>query len=100
MTKNKLSIGLLAGLLLGMVAAFVLSGNPNASRAKAQAQQPPAAAQRYQISAWAHAAGSVGPGSGGSQANHGAYILDTQSGKVWEIIGNGKPGLIGTVGAD
>jgi hypothetical protein len=96
----KFSIGLLAGLLSGLVAAFVLSGNPAASRAMAQAQQPPAAAQRYQLSAWAYPAGSVGNNLGGDQARHGAYILDTQSGKVWQIIDRGKPELIGTAGAD
>jgi hypothetical protein len=99
MTRKNFSIGLLAGLLLGIVAAFVLSGNPNASRAMAQAQQPTAAAQRYQLSAWAHPAGSVA-NSGGSQASHGAYILDTQSGKVWQVIERGKPELIGTAGAE
>src|SRR5262245_891013 len=100
MTKNKFSIGLFAGLLLGMVAAFVLSGNSKASRAMAQAQQAPAVAQRYQLAAWAHPAGSVGNNLGGDQARHGAYILDTQSGKVWQIIEGVKPQLVGSVGAD
>jgi hypothetical protein len=89
MTRMKFSIGLLAGLLLGMVAAVVLSGSYATPRALAQAQQPPAAPQRYRISAW-----SSGP------AFHGAYVLDTQSGKVWHIVERGKPELIGTAGAD
>ena len=92
MTKMKFSIGILAGLLLSLFASFVLTGNPNASRAMAQAQQPPqqppAAAPRYQLSAW------------GSHATRGAYILDTQSGKVWQIIEGGQPNLIGTAGAE
>ena len=100
MTKNKFSIGLLAGLLLGMAAAFVLSGNPNASRAMAQAQQPTAAAQRYQLAAWAHPAGSAGNNLGGDQAGHGAYVLDTQSGRVWQIIAGRKPAPIGSAGGD
>src|SRR5215470_11697026 len=97
MSKNQFSIGLLAGLLLGMVAAFVLSGNSNASRAMAQAQQPPTTAQRYQLAAWAFPAGSVGPQGGGTQAMHGAYVLDTQGGKVWQIREGGKPELLGQV---
>jgi hypothetical protein len=85
----KFSIGLLAGLLLGFVAAIVLLGGYATPRALAQAQQSPAVSQRYRISAWAN-----GPGL------YGAYVLDAQSGKVWQIIQRGKPELIGTAGAD
>jgi hypothetical protein len=89
MTRMKFSIGLLAGLLLGMVAAVVLSGSYATPRALAQAQQLPAASQRYRISAW-----------GSDVGRHGAYVLDTQSGKVWHISESAKPELVGTAGAD
>jgi hypothetical protein len=31
---------------------------------------------------------------------HGAYILDTQSGKVWQIREGGKPEPLGSVEGD
>jgi hypothetical protein len=52
MTRIKISIGILAGLFLAMVAAVVLSGSYATPRALAQAQQPAAASHRYRISAW------------------------------------------------
>jgi hypothetical protein len=99
MTRKNFSVGLVAGLLAGAVAAFVLSGSYAASRAmgQAQPQKPLSSVQRYQLAAWAHPAGSVGPQSGGTQAMHGAYVLDTQSGKVWQIREGGKPELLGSV---
>ena len=97
MTKKNLFVGFLTGLLLGVVVAVVLSGGYASPRAMAQAQQPTAAAQRYQLAAWRHPAGSVGTSGSGTQAMHGAYILDTQNGKVWEIREGGKPALLGDV---
>jgi hypothetical protein len=99
MTTKNFFIGLLAGLLSGVVAAFVLSGGYAASRAmgQAQPQKPPPSVQRYQLAAWAHPAGSIGPNGGGTQAMHGAYVLDTQGGKVWQITEGGKPELLGSV---
>jgi hypothetical protein len=97
-TKNSFIV-LFAGLLSGVVAAFVLSGAYSTSRAmgQAQPQKPLSSVQRYQLAAWAHPAGSAGPNSGGTQAMHGAYVLDTQGGKVWQITDGGKPELLGSV---
>jgi hypothetical protein len=64
--------------------------------AEAVPPPPPAATQRYQISAWAQS-GTVGPG-GGPGGSHGAYVIDTQSGEVWQIDGQQRPGKISRVG--
>ena len=47
--------------------------------------------------AWSHPAGSVGPNLGGTNAMHGAYILDTQSGRVWSVVQENGPKPIGGV---
>ena len=90
MPRRNLFVGFWAGLIAGVIIAIALSGGHATPRATAQAQpqQPPVAVQRYQIFAWAHPAGSTGPGGVGTAALHGAYVLDTQSGKVWC---NGSP---------
>jgi hypothetical protein len=101
MTGKSFSIGIFAGLILGAVSVVGLSGVITGPRAMAQAQlqpqAPPAAPQRYQIAAWAHPAGSVGTNGGGTNAMHGAYILDTQTGKVWEVNGGGQLRPLGGV---
>jgi hypothetical protein len=67
-----------AGLMAGVVATIALSGNHAIPRAMAQDQNTvPGLTQRYQVSSWAH------PGAGGIAPSHGAYIIDTQTGKVW-----------------
>ena len=97
MMRNKLPIGLFAGLLVGTLSAVLLSGGYATPRAIAQAQQPTATTRRFQISAWAHPAGTHTITGGGSNAMHGAYVLDTQTGKVWRIREGGKPEPIGGV---
>jgi hypothetical protein len=96
MRRKDLSFGFLVGLLLSAVGAVALSVRPATPRAMAQGA-PPSPPQRYQISAWAHPAGSVGPNLGGSHAMHGAYILDTMTGKVWQVREGGRPEPIGGV---
>jgi hypothetical protein len=51
--------------------------------------------QRYQVSAWAFPASPNGPRGEPVAASYGAYILDTQSGKVWLVKEAGKPQEIG-----
>jgi hypothetical protein len=94
---NRYFTGLLAGLLLGVMAALVLSGGWAISRAAGQAQNvlPGSALQRYMIATWAHPSGLMNVNQG-TPSRHGAYVLDTRSGKVWEIDG-GKPQLLGSV---
>jgi hypothetical protein len=53
---------------------------PIADEAPAPAPLP---TQRYQISSFA------------GQAGHGAYVIDTRTGKVWEIVGRQAPESIG-----
>lgn len=99
MMRNRFPVGLFAGLLVGTLSAVLLSGGYATPRAIAQArtQQPTATTQRFQISAWAHPAGTYSNTGVGSNAMHGAYVLDTQTGKVWQIKEGGKPEPIGGV---
>jgi len=98
MTTTRFSTGLLAGLLFGAIAAHVLSGGSPMSRAAGEAQNlvPGSALQRYTIATWAYPSGLMGANNG-TQSQHGAYVLDTRSGKVWEITQGGKPVLLGSV---
>ena len=68
------------------------------SRAAGEAQNlvPGSALQRYTIATWAYPSGLMGPNNG-TQSQHGAYVLDTRSGKVWQIKDDGKPQLLGSV---
>lgn len=80
MTTAKIAVmgfSLAAGLLLVL---FV--GNSAGQQARVE---PPAPAARYQISSF-----SIGP-------TPGAYILDTDKGDVYQVIGKGQPELIGSV---
>ena len=102
MTRKNVSIGFVAGLIAGLVAAFLLSGVPTVRKVMAQGyrreqHQPPLQpmGERYRISTWAYPAGSIGTQGSGSQAQHGAYVLDSWTGKVWEIRENGKPQSLG-----
>lgn len=40
-------------------------------------------APRFQISAY--------PVGGAGNANHGAYVIDTMTGKIWRVVGLGLP---------
>jgi hypothetical protein len=99
MTGKNFSIGILTGLLLGSLSVIWLSGvvNPRVM-AQAPAQQS-AATQRYQLTSWAHGGRSSGGNSdnSGNQPSFGAYILDTQSGKVWGVMGHERPKLLGGI---
>ena len=86
MPRGNLLVGFGLGLLSGLLGAVVFLGG-QAPRAFAQA--PPAPAHRFAISAWAQS------GSQGVSPSNGAYLLDTESGKVWSIVGNQKPVAIG-----
>src|SRR4051794_24230091 len=101
MRTRHLTVGFLAGLLMGVVASVALLSSRTLPQATAQVpstthEQPrPATVQppqvptqppvhRYQISAWAQP-GATRDTGGFIRPEHGAYVLDTQSGKVWEI---------------
>src|SRR4051794_36514144 len=101
MSRKNLFVGLWTGLAVGVVTALAFSGAPAVPRAMAQDQpQLSPAVQRYQMSAWAFPAGSLGANLGGSAASYGAYILDTQSGKVWLVKEGSKPQELGEPGSN
>jgi hypothetical protein len=98
MRTKRFSTGLLAGLLFGVIAAYMFSGGSAMSRAASEAQNlvPGSALQRYVIATWAYPSGLMNP-NGGTASQHGAYVLDTRSGKVWQIKDDGKPQLLGSI---
>jgi hypothetical protein len=86
--------GLLAGLMLGGIFAAAFSAGPRAiaqaeDGGKAAAQRSLPAVQRFQMAIWSY---PPGPQTGSSR---GAYILDTHSGKVWEVREGNPPKLLG-----
>jgi hypothetical protein len=99
MVKSAVSPGFWAGLIVGVVAVAAFSVSYALPRAMAQARNQEVttarprgpAANRYQVSAWSYPSGT------GFGALHGAYILDTQDGKVWLVVSDQKPRPIGTV---
>ena len=97
MSRRNLSIGFVAGLLAGVLGTIALTGGPAVPRAMAQNQATqPGLTQRYELSSWAHPASYSGTGNF-SGASHGAYILDTQTGKVWQVSEGGQPKALGLV---
>jgi hypothetical protein len=79
MSRREL-IGFGMGLVIGLAMAVTLLSDRVMPRALGQA--PPATTPRFQFSTWAY------PGAAGVNANHdpahGAFVLDTQTGKLWE----------------
>jgi len=61
---------------------FFLARAIDSTPAYAQPNGPISAA-RFQISAY--------PGGGAGNANHGAYIIDTMTGKLWRVTGLNLP---------
>jgi len=92
MSRPNFSVGFGVGILVGILGTIALMGGQDVPRARAQDQATtPGLQQRYQLSSWAHAGASNGSG-----AMHGAFILDTQTGKVWQIRAGG-PEPVGQV---
>ena len=98
MRTNCFSTGLLAGLLFGVIAAYMFSGGsahvPCGRRgSKPRARFGPATLHDCHLGV---PVGAHGPNYG-THSEHGAYVLDTRSGKVWQIKDDGKPQLLGSV---
>jgi hypothetical protein len=93
---NKLKVivaaSMIAGALLSAVAVRAQQGTETRAR-PADTTGPPM--QRYLLSVWSHSAGINNTG-GPISPTHGAYIIDTQSGKVWHISEDGAPKPIGS----
>jgi hypothetical protein len=69
----------------GLAVGFLLTMLVGTSAGQQARVEPPPPAARYQISSF-----SIG-------STPGAYILDTDKGDVYEVIGKGQPELIGSV---
>ena len=126
--RNSLLLGFLAGIMTTVGMTIVLSGNHATSRAMGQVGPPPvgetarktpvarttepaivgaeaplaARSPRYQIATWSNP-GAIRDTGGFIAPSHGAYVLDTESGDVWQVDESRRPkpiGRIGKVGPD
>jgi hypothetical protein len=87
MLKIRWSIGVVLAFFVGLMTAAILSG-AHLPMAIAQEATKPSLAPRFQVSAWAYPATLNGSNSDQRQlASFGAYIVDTQTGKVWHSEG-------------
>jgi hypothetical protein len=100
MSRN-FCLGFGAGLLAGVVGTMAPMGGRVVSRAMAQDPNTtptvPGRTQRYELSSWAHPAAYNAQGNINSREEHGAYILDTQTGKVWQVKEGGEPRSLGKI---
>ncbi len=77
---------LIAVCVFTLLYVAMSSAGNTAQDAKAQVNNGP-----FQVSAWSHA------GSPGNGPMRGAYIIDSETGRVWEIINDHEPKEIGSV---
>ena len=81
---RKLFVG--GGLLAAVMGAFILTGSARQPvQAQPAAVAPPAAIGRYQISSFVI-----------DGRTPGAYILDTQTGEVVQVVGRNEPVRVGS----
>jgi hypothetical protein len=93
---NVIAASMMAGALVtgAVVRAQQGSENRRLAAKPAEAVLPPI--QRYQLSAWSRPA-AISDTSSFIAPTHGAYIIDTQSGKAWAIREDGEPKPLGSV---
>ena len=78
------------GLMTVLLAALLLGGSfRQPAQAQPAAPAPPPAVGRYQISSFGY--------RWSDGATCGAYILDTQTGEVFQVVGKNPPEPIGSV---
>jgi hypothetical protein len=91
MSRNAWFMTFGAGLLVGLVMAFFWPFGHTVPAAAAEAEKAETA--HFQVSAFGYAGTAGGPKL--LEPSSGAYIVDTQDGRVWRIVGEGKPKLLG-----
>jgi len=96
--KTKGGAILLAGLIVGSLAAAALIHGTAFAEVRAQATPQASAPGRYQVSSFAYGYGYAAAGTSGSQSKVGAYVVDTETGDLYLIVEGGKPHLVGRVG--
>jgi hypothetical protein len=94
MNRSRASLVFAAGLLVGLAIAVPVAGLGDRAIRRAAAQQDQRA-PAFQISSWAHSAAPANNGVLVDRSQYGAYVIDTRSGKVWLIVGQGEPRSIG-----
>jgi hypothetical protein len=96
MVRRHWSVGVGLVFVVGLLTAMIVSA-VRLPIAFAQERTRQASAPRFQIAAWAYPATLNGSNSDQKQfASFGAYIVDTQDGRVWRSEGqNGGVTLIG-----
>ena len=78
----QLSFRTIASVLFCVALGFCLANIASSRQAVAQVGTPTTAA-RFEISAYA--------GPDGKSVSHGAYVIDTMTGKVWQVRAGGEP---------
>lgn len=92
MRKHRSAALVCGGAATGVLGAVLFGSSPEQP---AWAQPAPAGSiGRYQISTYGY---DLGTGGSGSQAERGAYILDTQTGEVFVIVNTNAPRIVGSV---
>jgi len=95
MWGRTVSVKVWTAMTIGLLAGAALSIPLIHPKVAAQAQQPVVQNQRYQMSTWAYPSGSAG--GGGSMSSFGAYIFDSQTGRLWLVREQNKPEPVGII---
>jgi hypothetical protein len=93
MLKRDLLVGCGAGAVAGLIIAVGFLSGPVLPRVAAQAA--PGAPSRYVMRTWEYPGHAYSSGS--NSGSFGAFILDTQNGKVWMSKDGGKLQELGEV---
>jgi hypothetical protein len=87
---SKFAVGVASLCIGGLLYLAITSTSATAQNAAGNAHDE----ERFQISAWSHAGNSGHPSH---SAEHGAYVIDNKTGKIWAIVNDRAPREIGTV---
>ena len=92
MGKRQLLVGFGGGLIAGLAVGAGWLGGRALPRAEAQPgrAEPP----RFELKTWAYPGTAQGNG-GVIPGSHGAYILDTATGKLWQSKDGGQIATLG-----
>ncbi len=93
MTRNKWLMAFGTGLFVGLAMAFLWPFGHGVPTADAQGIK--ADSRRFQVSAFGYPACFAPNSSLQNDATSGAYVVDTQTGTVWRVVGEGRPKQLG-----
>ncbi len=94
---RSLAIFTLGAIGCGLASLVIVAPSFETAHAQTNDLSMSGSVGRYQISAYGY---GLGDGSPGSLSEHGAYILDTQTGDIFVIRHHGGPKFLGSVGKE